>query len=103
MKALTPGYEYILNNFEYSSEPPQILQFIYKLPLPGTTDLVTVKNGTTNEEILAVLIDRVEYLDNKFPCIENGECLIALKTALRWLNNRTAARKARNVEGTAQK
>lgn len=106
MKVLTPGHQYILDNFEDKdriSEPPQTLQFIYKIPIPGTTDLETIKNGTTNEEVLAVLIDRIKFLNDKFPCRENSIALTHIETALLWLNSRTANRKARNVEGKAEK
>src|SRR5262245_22230250 len=53
----------------------QTLQFIEKSTDPsgvgmgddGVT-LYTVNNGTTNEEVLEMLIDRVKYLQAKFPC-----------------------------------
>lgn len=102
MKVATPGHRYQLSNFEQPESPGQVLQFIEKAPRePGSADLVTVKDGTTNEEVLAVLIDRIGALNAKFPCRENSIALTHIETSLLWLNKRTADRKARNVEGKA--
>ena len=62
--------------------------------------LVTVHDGTTNEEVLAMLIDRMNYLQGLCPCEENIIVTIKLEESLMWLNKRTAERKSRNVEGT---
>lgn len=127
MKILTPGHRYQLDNFEPALAAGndaevspdgkvrsfQEIQFIEKglapapeltmenakspLPEPGT--MVTINNGTTNEEVLAVLIDRLQFLNGKFPCRENSIVLTHLETALLWLNKRTADRMARGVEG----
>ena len=78
----------------------QTLQFIEKAPCtPGDSTLYTVNNGTTNEEVLAVLIDRLNGLQAKFPCRENAIAITKLDEALLWLNKRTNDRKARGVEG----
>lgn len=98
MNILTEGHRYTLASFEPGES--QTLQFIHKVPThPGGTELETVSNGTTNEEVLAVLIDRMHYLQAKFPCRENAIAITNLEQALMWLNKRTADRKARNVEG----
>jgi hypothetical protein len=57
-------------------------------------------DGVTNEEVLSVLIHRLEALDKKFPCFENEMALSSLKGALSWLNARTEERTKRKVEGT---
>lgn len=115
MKNITPGHLYELANFEKKDEPGQRLQFIDKKPRfeekvldcePGkdpvpNRDLVTVNDGTTNEEVLAVLIDRLGFLQAKFPCKENAVALTHIETALLWLEKRTAGRVARGVEGKA--
>lgn len=99
MQAITPGHQYHLANFE-KNEVSQFLQFIHKEPVAeGSTELKTINDGTTNEEVLAVLIDRLNFLNKKFPCRENSVALTHIETALLWLNHRTANRKARNVEG----
>lgn len=101
MKILTEGHKYVAANFE-NPEGGQTIQFIEKEPSnkPGqVTELITVNDGTTNEELLAVLIDRMNYLQGKFPCRENAIVITKLEESLMWLNKRTEDRKARNVEG----
>ena len=99
MKILTPGHRYQLSNFEHNGTE-QVVQFIEKVPKQvDSTELVTINNGTTNEEVLAVLINRLEYLNSKFPCEENRWALEHLNDALFQLNLRTSKRKVRGVEG----
>lgn len=57
-----------------------------------------VCEGTTNEELLAVLIDRTKYLDSQFPCRENAQAIIKMEEALMWFNERTSKRIAQGVE-----
>lgn len=57
-------------------------------------------DGVTNEEVLRVLIHRMEVLDEKTPCWENKQAISSLKGALSWLNARTEQRVKRGVEGT---
>ncbi len=61
-------------------------------------------NGTTNEEVIQVLIDRIESLNamqgGKYACEENTLAIWHLRNALSKLKARTAAREARGVEGT---
>ena len=61
--------------------------------------LETFHDGTTNEEIISVLIDRMLTLNKKHPCVENEKVLLCLKDALTYLEIRTLKRKNRNVEG----
>jgi hypothetical protein len=108
MKIITPGHKYGLAYFE-PQEGMQEIQFIEKMPLPEGVDasgrtnpaqLVTVNNGTTNEEVLAMLIDRMKFLSVKLPSRETALAITKCEEALMWLEKRTAERKARNVEGT---
>lgn len=115
MKVLTPGHKYELAQFE---EPGlenfgdvQTIQFIEKVPVgrfgrePGsgaTSELKTVNGGTTNEEVLAVLIDRLNFLNGKFPCRENSLAITKLQEAKMWLEERMRGRVARGVEGKPQ-
>ena len=100
MKNLVAGHLYELENFENKDAEGQKLQFIHKEPLePGSTELKTVADGTTNEELLAVLIDRMQFLQGKFPCRENAIVITKLEESLMWLNMRTSDRMKRNVEG----
>ncbi|MCR6656629.1 MAG: hypothetical protein NVV63_12645 [Opitutus sp.] len=89
--------------------PVQTLQFIEKEVVTKvggdmvSTSLVTVNDGTTSEEVLRVLIDRIRFLNTKSPCRENAIVITKLEEALMWLEKRTADRKARGVEGTPEK
>lgn len=99
MKILTPGHKYVLANFE-SKDNGQTIQFIEKVPASeGSTELKTINDGTTNEEVLAVLVDRLNSMQAKFPCRENAIATTHVETAILWLEKRTAERKARGVEG----
>lgn len=103
MKVLRPGHRYELANFEKQQEPGQQIQFIEKEPAAeGSTELVTVNDGTTNEEVLKVLIDRCQSLYAKFPSRETALAITKMEEALMWLEKRTRDRIARNVEGKHQ-
>jgi hypothetical protein len=83
MKNKVQGHTYELTNFEKKEEKGQILQFIHKEPITeGSKQLRTVSDGTTNEEVLEVLIDRMNFLNAKFPCRENSIVITHLETAL---------------------
>ena len=100
MKVNIPGHNYELANLENKEAQGQILQFIQKEPIsPGSSELVTIHDGTTNEEVLKVLINRMESLQAKFPCRENALALTHMEESLMWLDKRTADRLKRNVEG----
>ena len=65
MKNLVAGHTYELSNFENKDEKGQVLQFIHKEPIEeGSTELKTVSDGTTNEEVLEALINRIEKRTN---------------------------------------
>ena len=110
MKILTYGHRYELENFERKDHPGQVLQFIEKEPktheaaaassVPLGT-LVTVSDGTTNEEVLKMLIDRCQSLYNKFPSEETACTISHLKSALYAQQSRTYERQQRGVEGKA--
>jgi len=101
MHIISAGHRYELENFENKDTKGQEIQFIEKAPSGCGGELCTVNDGTTNEEMLRVLIDRIAYLDAKFPCKENSIVLEKLEEALRTLNLRTASRLSRGVEGKA--
>ncbi len=101
MKVLREGHRYELENFENKDSQGQIIQFIEKTAdlNKNYVSLITVNYGTTNEELIKVLVDRMNSLQAKFPCRENAIATTHLETALLWLEKRTADRKARGVEG----
>jgi hypothetical protein len=100
MKELVEGHRYVAANFE-NPDNGQTIQFIQKEPkqggIPG--ELVTINDGTTNEEILEILLHRLNYLNKKFPCRENALAITHIETGLLWLYRRTELRKKANVEG----
>lgn len=99
MRIIVEGHTYAAHNFE-DKDDWQVIQFIHKTPASeGSTVLKTVEDGTTNEELLDILVDRLKYLNDKFPCKENAVAITHIETALLWLNKRTSDRLKRGVEG----
>ena len=93
------GHQYKLANMD-NTNVFQDLIFITKEPTDkATPELVTTVDGTTNEEVLAMLIDRMKYLQNMFPCRENAIVITKLEESLMWLEKRTKDRLNRGVEG----
>lgn len=91
------GYVYELLNVDGGS---QTIRFIQKAPVsPGSTELETVMNGTTNEAVIFVAIDRLQFLDGLMPSEYNKDAIQHLEAALLALQNRTADREGRGVEG----
>ena len=82
----TDAHKYILPNMKSGI---QSLQF-YKMD---------GEDGTTNEDVLTILIHRINLLNKEFPCRENSLAITKLEEALMWLNHRTADRINRKVEG----
>lgn len=102
MKVITVGHKYELSNFENKEAQGQVIQFIEKEPVAeGSTELRTVNDGTTNEEVLVVLLDRLQALYAKFPSRETALAITKLEEGLMWLNRRTQNRITRGVEGKA--
>lgn len=60
------------------------------------------ENGTTNEEIIALLVMRLRSLNEIMPCRQNSLAITKLEEALHWLWDRTNERQIRGVEGTHQ-
>lgn len=98
MKILNQGHKYVAQHFENPDTEGTTIQFIEKIA-SSTGELTTINNGTTNEELLAILVDRLNVLNQKFPCRENSIALTHIETALLWLEKRTRDRIARGVEG----
>lgn len=96
MKILDEAYLYELESLEKTN--PQKLQFIKKEKQGDA--FVTVCDGTTNEEVLKVLIDRLKKQGEKVPCRENSIAITKLEESLMWLEKRTQNRLAQGVENT---
>ena len=99
MKILSTGHRYLLDNFEAKNKLGQALQFIEK-EKDASGNFVTVRDGTTNDEVILAVLNRLEYLDRKLPAPENSHAISFLRLALYWLRKRTENRLARGVEGT---
>ena len=59
-------------------------------------------SGIQNEPVIAILIDRLKYLDGQFPSEYNKAAIYHLGLALESLQQRTKDRQDRGVEGTNQ-
>lgn len=61
-------------------------------------------NGAFVEDVIAAAIDRIQFYekasDGRFSCSENRRALSHLQLAAKALDERTAEREARGVEGT---
>ncbi len=97
MEVLVPGHEYLLPDFLDVNDAQTLIFF--RGPKENNVRSGTTNSGTTNEEVLKVLIDRMEFLDDILPSIHNFDAIDHLKKALQCLNYRTRDRKRRGVEG----
>lgn len=100
-----PGHVYDLHDTELSEEPGHVnktrIQFMRKEPRQaGDSELEVTLEGTTNEAVVAVLLDRMRYLDSANPCPENKRVLQGLSMARDYLEARRKDRTKRGVEGT---
>lgn len=101
MKCIDDHHSYQLSNFE-NKETWQPIMFIKKEPPANSThvgELRTVHDGTTNEEVLEMLIHRMQGLYTKFPSRETAIAITHCETALMFLEKRTRDRIKRGVEG----
>lgn len=96
MESFYDGHLYALPHFDNPDEY-ELLQFIHKENVDGV--FTTIQDGTTSEEVIEALLDRLGKLNDKFPCEHNVHAMSHLQEALVWLDRRTAERKARGVEG----
>jgi hypothetical protein len=99
MKVITPGHTYELASYKEGGNA-QMLRFVHKQPQPGSTALDEIADGTTTEEVIAVLVDRIDHLNGILPSRHNTTANINLRRALKALQARTASRIKRRVEGT---
>ena len=103
MKIIEPAHVYEVENFA-DKNITQTITFLKKSPKnPDTNELEMVHDGTTNEEVLAVIIDRLQSGNLKVPSRETAVAITNLEQALMWLEKRTKDRLSRGVEGTNNK
>ena len=77
MECILEGHTYSLKNYVCDV---QIIEFMEKEKGEITQD------GVTNEEVLEMLIARMQYLNKTLPCRENSIVITKLEEALMWLN-----------------
>lgn len=93
-ESFDPGHSYWLENLE--GDGRQSLHFIKKEPRENGT-LRLENDGTTNERVIKVLIDRMSYLNAQVPCLENEQVIRCLQDAVTILDQRMSDRKERGV------
>lgn len=97
MKVLDPGHSYQLDNIRNHEVEAFNKLYFYKDP-----DINDVgQRGTNCQEVLRVLIDRVEYLDRQEPHPMNVTILQDLRSALAGFESRhlyQLAKKGRRLE-----
>lgn len=96
-KVIDEGHQYELDNIDGGT---QTLQFIRKEPEDDGVTLKTMINGTTNEAVLGVIINRLAYLNEVLPDSFTKEAIDHCEAALHALEARTEDRQGRGVEGT---
>lgn len=86
---------------EYSVElqPKDKPSYFVELNFQDGTVPEVGHNGLTNEVVLEILINRMKFLNGKFPSRENSIVITKLQESLMWLNARTIEREERGVEG----
>jgi len=89
MNIIDPGHHYILDHLDGDSV--EELRFV-KREGPGFPGNVGHYEGTNIQEVLRVLIDRLEYLNNQIPHERNASCIMDLQDCLYGLEARAAER-----------
>lgn len=99
-RVISPGHKYEAFNCEdpVRGQGQQIL-FIRKRP-DEDGNLQLIHDGTTNEALIEILVDRINHLNDKLPSEHNEVAMKHLLLALQALDDRTAERKEAGVEGT---
>jgi len=94
MKIIDEGHIYELSPTGLEKTPENVVQFLKRV------DGKVFYEGTTNEEVLEMLLDRMAFLQAQLPCFENSQVINLLGLALDWLNHRTEKRIKQGVETT---
>lgn len=97
MKATVPGYEYELDKLDCPGK--ETVMFTRK-EFDDEGNCTTHVCGTTNEEVIDMLIDRLRFLNSKMHSEQNVLAIGNLKSAKAHLLARTNDRIQRGVEGT---
>ncbi len=93
------GHVYLLQNYNANPQKQADSSRTQQLRFLEMNEHGEYIEGTTNEEVLEVLLDRIKYLNAKFPCEENRLAIDAMEIALLFFYKRTKDRISRGVEG----
>lgn len=91
MRILDAGHRYEADGFDGGG--PQYIQFFKRVGPKFPFNAGTPLGGTNCQEILRILIDRVDYLQRQNPCAESEAISALLKTALMLFETRAARRR----------
>lgn len=94
MKVIDLGHKYLVDS--YDGGYPYYVIFMKREgeKFPGN---VGKYSGTNCQEIIRVLIDRVQYLDEQDRCVENKQIIENLRLALEAFEVRAARRHGRTL------
>lgn len=85
MRVLDPGHRYELAAIDSGRGldwSPEEIRFVKRIGPEYPGNLPPDHGGTTIQEVLRVLIDRLEYVDQQRPCPETQSAAAACRTAL---------------------
>lgn len=99
VRVIDPGHVYELDNLPAEHNSAARLVFLNKKEVDG--ELKLVHEGVTTEGVLNVVLDRLDYLENRLPSEFNRAAIAHVEQALKCLEARTADRQGRGVEGTS--
>jgi agmatine/peptidylarginine deiminase len=91
--------EYVLKLKEQGLSDEEIdnhLKDIKAYALPDSS-LILVQDGTTNEDLIDVLVHRLKFLQTKSFCEENRNAIIKLEESKLWLQKRTQEKRNNKV------
>jgi hypothetical protein len=98
MQALDPGHIYFLQSLDGGGH--EVLRFV-KRQGPNYPGNKGAHPGTTIQEVCRALIDRLDYVNNQIPCMDNRKSRAALQSAIYWLEKRAAERHGRTLKAEA--
>lgn len=97
MEVLDPGHKYHLRSLDLPEQAErgfEMLTFV-KREGPGYPGNVGHHSGTTTQEVLRALIERIKYVDGQIPDRANPAVLSRLRAAMWFLEERAARRHGR--------
>lgn len=119
MKILKPGSKYLAgsingtndqeiifmdkqSNREFHEEEAgqELPDYFFKAMGVEPDEVSTTQDGTSNEELLKIIIDRTETLNEKVQSDENSDAIYHMQQALEAFRRRTADRQSRGVQST---